>query len=212
MEGIDKSEKSILSTVKSLEWIYGVVLALSISEAFIQFASDPNSEVPRIQWNRFLSLCSFLLLVVPFCHGMSRYFCEIYDRKHTNPNYGSWLLVDCTAFTVEAGLFFILTRSLAENLWPQFAIVVLVLLFLDVLWGAFVWKWRTNIISSWVVVNLCAIPLLVAVLLGFHKSTSWWGISLTSLIILARTVADYWSGWEFYFPKRRIGNTRENPS
>ncbi len=195
------SEKAVQSSVKSLEWIYGVVLALSISEAFLQFASAPGSKVPGIQWNCLLSLCSFLLLVIPFCHGMSRYFCEIYDREQVDPHYGNWLLVDCTAFTVEAGLFFILAGSLAKDLWLQFAIVVVVLLFWDVLWGALVWKWRTSIISSWVIVNLCTIPLLVAVLLGFHESTSWWGISLTFLVILARTVADYKTGWEFYFPK-----------
>ena len=195
------SQKAVQSTVKSLEWIYGIILALSISEAFLQFASDPSSKVPGIQWNCLLSLCSFLLLVVPFCHGMSRYFFEIYDREQAGPHYGSWLLVDCTAFMVEAGLFFILAGSLAKNLWTQFVIVVVVLLFWDVLWGAFVWKWRTKIISSWVVVNLCTIPLLVAVLLRFHESTSWWGISLTSLVILTRAVADYWSGREFYFPR-----------
>lgn len=207
MAETEMAHKAIQSTVKSLEWIYGVVLALSISEAFLQFASDAGSKVPGIQWNCLVSLCSFLLLVIPFCHGMSRYVSEIYDTEHVDPRYGGWLLLDCIAFTVEAGLFFVLANSLAKALWLQFAIVVVVLLFLDVVWGAFVWKWRTNIISSWVIVNLCTIPLLVVVLLGFQEGTSWWGISLTSLIILARTVADYWSGRDFYFPKQYIGGT-----
>jgi len=203
------SDKSILSTVKSLEWIYGVVLALSISEAFMQFASDPNSDVPGIQWSRFLSLCSLLLLVIPFCHGMSRYFFERYDKKQIDPYYAVWLLVDCAVFTIEAGLFFILARSLPQKQWLQFGLVVVVLLFWDILWGAFVWKYRTNMISSWVIVNLCTIPLLAAVLLGFYRSTSWWGISLTTLIILARTVADYWTGWKFYFPIPNIESIKQ---
>jgi hypothetical protein len=194
-------EKAVRSSVKSLEWIYGVVLALAISEAFLQFASDPESKIPGIQWDRFLSLCSFLLLVIPFCHGMSRYFCEIYDREQGDPHYGNWLLIDCAAFTVEAGLFFILARSLANNVWLQFAFVVVVLLVWDVLWGRLVWKFRTNIISFWVIVNLCTLPLFGVVLLFFRTISPWWGVSLTFLLILARTVADYWRGWEFYFPK-----------
>jgi len=203
------SEKSVRSTVKSLEWIYGVVLALSISEAFMQFASDPNSQVLGIQWNRLLSLCSFLLLVVPFYHGMSRYFCEMYDTEQINPHYAVWLLFDCIAFTVEAGLFFILTLSLSKNLWLQFILVIVVLLLWDIIWGAFVWKFRTNIISFWVIVNLCTIPLLVTVLF-FCRSASWWGISLTTFVILLRTIVDYWRGWEFYFPIPQVGSTERN--
>ncbi len=204
------SEKSVRSTVKSLEWIYGVVLALSISEAFMQFASDPNSNVPGIQWNRLLSLFSFLLLVVPFCHGMSRYFYEMYDKVQTDSHYAIWLLIDCIAFIVEAGLFFILARSLPQNLWLQFVSVVVVLLVWDVFWGAFVWKYRTKRISFWVIINLCTIPLLIVLLLGFYRSDSWWGISLTFLFILARTIADYWKGWEFYFPTQQIGSGQYN--
>ena len=184
------SEKTVQSTVKSLEWIYGVVLALAISEAFMQFASDPDSKVPGIRWNCLLSLSSFLLLVVPFYHGMSRYFCEMYSKEQINPDYGVWLLVDCTAFTVEAGLFFILARSLPNNLWLQFAFVVLVLLVWDVLWGALVWKHRTRIIAFWVIVNLCTVLLLALLLLSLRNSSSWLGVTLTFLVILARTVAD----------------------
>ncbi|MBN2316576.1 MAG: hypothetical protein JXM79_21795 [Sedimentisphaerales bacterium] len=206
MEEIDTSKKSVQSTVKSLEWIYGVVLALSISEAFIQFASNPNSEVLGIQWNRLLSLCSFLLLVVPFYHGMSRYFCEMYNSDQINSRYAVWLLFDCIAFTVEAGLFFILTRSLSKNLWLQFVLVIIVLLLWDIIWGAFVWKYRTNIIRFWVIVNLCTIPLLLTVLF-FCKSASWWGISLTFIVILVRTIVDYRKGWNFYFPIPKIEST-----
>lgn len=204
------SEKSVRSTVKSMEWIYGIVLALSISEAFMQFVSDPSSNVPGIQWNRLLSLFSFLLLVVPFCHGMSRYFYELYDKVQTDSHYAIWLLIDCIAFIVEAGLFFILARSLPQNLWLQFVSAVVVLLCWDVFWGSFVWKYRTKRISFWVIVNLCTIPLLLAVLLVFCRSASWWGISLTSLVILARTTADYWKGWKFYFPTPHIESSKQN--
>jgi hypothetical protein len=204
MGGTDMSERGIRSTVSSLEWIYGVIIALSITEAFMEFASNADSRTPGVQWDRLLSLCSLLLLMVPFYHGMSRYFCEMYDANRLNPYYGLWLLADCVAFTVEAGLFFILAHSLPKSLWLQFNLAVIVLLFWDVLWGAFVWKCRTNVISSWVIVNLCAIPLLTAVVLCLRRSASSWGVSLAFFVILFRAVADYWTSWEFYFPKVQV--------
>lgn len=204
------SERTVRSTVESLEWIYGVVIALSISEAFMQFALNQDSGVAGIRWDRFLPLCSLLLLVVPFYHGMSRYFCDMYDGSKIDEHYGPWLLVDLLVFTVEAGLFFVLARSLSKSLWFQFNVAVAILLFWDVLWGALVWKYRTSVISFWVIVNLCTIPFLVAILLGFRESTSWWPTSLASFVILVRTVADYWWGWRFYFPRQMIDETQPN--
>jgi hypothetical protein len=195
------TEKKIQSTVKSLEWIYGVVIALAISEAFIGFASSVDSKVPGLQWDRIFSLCSFLLLVVPFYHGMCRYLCEMYETTPVKPDYGRWLLIDCLAFTVEAGLFFVLAHSLPKHLWVQFSLGLIVLLFWDVLWGAFVWKCRTNIISSWVIVNLCTMPALAVVILCLRTNTSWWGVSLVFFAVLIRAVADYGTMWSFYFPR-----------
>jgi len=111
-------EKKIESAVKSPTSIYAVVIALAISEAFMQFVLGPDAG--GIQWARLPSLCSLLLLVVAFYHGMSRHFCELYGPMPSHHHYGMWLLVDCLAFTVEAALFFILARSLPVTLWKQF--------------------------------------------------------------------------------------------
>lgn len=204
------SEKAVPSTVESLKWIYGVVIALSITEAFRQFALDGNSTVAGIQWDRFLPLFSLLLLVVPFYHGMSRYFCEMYDPSKIDRHYGLWLLVDSFAFVVEAGLFFVLARSLSRPLWLQFNVAVITLLFGDVLWGVFAWRYRTCSISFWVIVNLCTVPFLVAILLVSRNGASWWGMSLASFVILVRAMADYWAGWRFYFPEQTRDETQRN--
>jgi len=196
-----KANEAIQSTVKRLEWIYGVVIALSISEAFMQFVAPSHQGVCGIQWDRFWSLVSILLLVIPFFHGMGRYLDEIYVRRPTDNWYGLWLLLDCVAFTVEAAFFFALTTYLSPDRWVQFAFAILLLLYCDVLWGAFVWKLRTNLISWWVIVNLCTIPLLAGILACFHGITSWWPLSLVFVVVLARTIADYTTGWKFYFPR-----------
>jgi len=194
-------KEAVETTVESLKWIYGVVIALSISEAFMQATAASSSGVPEFRWDRFLSLCSFLLLVVPFYHGMTRYFCDMYDARRVDSSYGAWLLVDCGAFTVEAGLFFVLTCYLPKDRWGAFTVGVAILLCLDVLWGALVWRFRKTPIGSWVVINLCTLPFLGAIVLCLRHSSSWWGVSLAFVVILARTVADYWTGWTFYFPR-----------
>lgn len=194
---------TIDSTVGSLQQIYAIVIALAIAEAFMQFVLDPkpSCEQAGIQKERILPLLSLLILVVPFYHGMTRFFCDVYQEDQINDFYGVWLLVDCCVFTVEACLFFILARSLPKDRWLTFYLTVMVLLILDIFWGMLVWCCRTSVIRYWVIVNLCTLPLLGIILFKFRKSTSWWAISLAFLVVLARTVADYCTGWEFYFPK-----------
>jgi len=197
------SQDAIECTVKSLQWIYAIVIALSIGEAFKQFVpdADPGPDKRGIRWDRLPFLCCLLILVVPFYHGMTRFFSDMYSKDKIDGYYGIWLLLDCSVFTVEAGLFFILARSLSKDLWLRFAWTVMVLLVLDIEWGALVWKFRSSSISWWVIVNLCSVPCLAPVLLTFRKSSSWWAISLASFVILARTAADYWTGWQFYFSR-----------
>lgn len=197
------SQDAIECTVKSLQWIYAIVIALSIGEAFKQFVpdGDPGLNKPGIRWDRLLLLCSLLVLVVPFYQGMMRFFSDMYSRDKIDGYYGIWLLLDCSIFTAEAGLFFILARSLSKDLWLRFAWTVMVLLALDIEWGALVWKLRSSSISWWVIVNLLSVPCLAGVLWRFHRSKSWWAVLATSFVILARTVADYWTGWQFYFPR-----------
>jgi len=193
----------IQSTIKPLQWIYAIIIALSIGEAFKEFvsSSDAAPSMRGIHWERLPSLVSMMILVIPFYHGMARYFCGMYCAYGIDTSYGKWLLFDCIVFTTEAGLFFVLARSLPRQLWWRFSLVVMILLCLDIEWGGLIWKYRTASISNWVLVNLWTVPCLGAVLLGFRKSTSWWPILLTSLIIFARTSVDYLTGWEFYFPK-----------
>jgi hypothetical protein len=202
-------EKAIPSTLESLKWIYGVVIALSIGEAFTQVVLPAESKVPGIQWDRLPSLCSLLLLVVPFYHGMSRFFCETYDIQKVRPCYGLWLLFDCVVFTIEAALFFVLARSLSKDLWWQFGWTTLILLLLDITWGILTWKFRpssaSDSISWWVRVNLGSMSCLAIVLLVLHECSQWLVVSMIASVLLARTAADYATAWDFYFPTVPMG-------
>lgn len=206
MGGTDMSEDAIECTVKSLQWIYAVVLALSIGEAFKEFMSNADHRNGKyvIQWDRLPPLLSLLLLVLPFYHGMARWLYDMYCTDQVHGAYGHWLLVDCVTFTVEAGLFFVLARSLDRSLWWRFNCTVAVLLAVDIVWGAFMWGCRSSSIDSWVIVNVCTVAILMAALFVFRKRKGETSLSILSLflvVILVRTILDYWTGWDYYFPK-----------
>jgi len=195
-------------TVKSLQWIYTIVIALSIGEAFKQFmpnGAPGNGEAKYvIQWDRVAPLLSVLLLVIPFYHGMARWFSTIYCTDEAHQPYGGWLLLDCAAFTVEAGLFFVLARSLDRSLWRRFNWTVAVLLAFDIVWGVLAWGCRSSSIASWVIVNACMVLILTAALFILRKHKGHPSLSMLLfflLVILVRTILDYWTGWDYYFPK-----------
>ena len=195
--------KAIESTVGSLQQIYVIILALAIAEAFMQFVAAPISDPPQanIYYERLLPLLSFLLLVVPFYHGMSRFFTDAYDPENMSQSYGGWLLFDCFVFTVEAGLFFVLARSMPRGFWLQFCSATILLFVIDIIWGAITWCCRTKVIGPWVIINLIAAPVLGVIRYIFRSNVSCLFVSSTFLVILTRTIADYWKCRHLYFPK-----------
>ena len=193
---------SVRSSIESLGRLFSIVLALAIGEAFKQFVSD-KAEKPEdrhIHWDRLCALVAFIILVVPFSHGMARYFHETY-KEGARPNpYALYLSIDSVAFTVEAIFFFVLSRSLPRVQWRRFHLTVVCLLLVDILWGAFAAFSHAPRMWPWVFVNIIAVILLGIVLWAFSEKNSWHGLSFALLVVIARTAADYYTSQEFYFP------------
>ena len=203
---IEPTHEAIKSTIDSLQTIYTVVLGLSLGEAFMQFvAEDPaNKTEHRICWERMVNLISFLFLIIPFFHGMNRYFFDTY-LKSLGPGsrYGGHLLVDCAVFTSEGGLFFILCRSLSRTQWRRFYFTVIALLALDLGWSSIV-IWRSSsAIQAWIILDVAGI-VAISLILTIFRSKQNLGLRLGPIVglvvVFLRTVADYWSSWSFYFP------------
>ena len=192
-----------LETIKNLQRIFTIVLGLSLGESFKQFVADkthgPSDEA--IRWNRLLALASFLLLIVPFYHGMNRYIFDVYHVKATRPDPYAWhLIVDTIVFTFEAILFFVMCRSLSHLQWRRFYGAAALILAVDILWALVVWKLHGPVIVPWLIVNVCALPLLLAILFFIRSHEAYHGPILAFALIFARTVADYAFTWSFYFP------------
>jgi hypothetical protein len=199
------SEAAILSAIESLKLVYTIVLTLSMGEAFRQFVNDDktvNGDGNIIHWDRLIALIAFLFLIIPFTHGMNRYFFSVYVTIKCRPQpYSFYLLLDTVAFTIEAGLFFVMSRSLPKARWHRFFTQAAILLGFDILWGSFVSWSHTPEISGWVLVNACSIPLLLGLLWWRRSSVDWLGPSLGLTIIVVRTVFDYFVARGLYFPR-----------
>ncbi|HWZ46263.1 MAG TPA: hypothetical protein VNW97_22515 [Candidatus Saccharimonadales bacterium] len=192
---------AIKSTIQSLQYVYTVVLALSLGEAIRQVVADNVNDVGKIHWDRTLNLASFLLLIVPFLQGMNRYFFDIYLNPGPPNPYAGRLLVDGFVFTVESSLFFVLARSLPKVQWPRFNLTVVVLLALDAAWGFVTWRLHGGTVGKWVIYDILTLPLLLPILIFFKsKRDSWIGPILCVLTMLGRTILDYFCSWDFYFP------------
>jgi hypothetical protein len=195
-------EKAILSTVDNLQRAFTIVLALSLGEAFKQFVADKavKPEDRTIHWDRLIALIAFLLLLFPFYQGMDRYFYNVYRTQSRPSPYSLYLAIDCLMFTLESSLLFVMSRALPLVQWRRFYIAVLIILSADAIWGTIAWLTHTPSISRWVVLDLVSIPVFFVILLVFRLPTSRWGPALSLIVMLIRTIIDYWMYWDFYFP------------
>ncbi len=137
--------------VENIQSVYTIILALAVAEAFNQAIKEakPQAERPATTFARWFdcfhhsrvpSLIVFLMMVVPFFQGNQRYlFRQYIEPLHSiSPPkviHASWLNIDCTVFTIEAGLFFVMARSLSAHRWQQFYASFIVLLSLDLVWA-----------------------------------------------------------------------------
>jgi hypothetical protein len=193
----------VKSAVESLQRIYAIVLALAIAESFKQFIADDalKPEDRYIHKDRIPALISFMLLVVPFYHGMSRYLFDVYIQpQRLAPDYGFFLAADCLAFTFEAWIFFVLSRCLQEVQWRRFYFWVMSLLSFDGIWGAYTMAIGRAPAAAWVLVNFVTVGLLLGIWGRVRDDHSRFYPRLATVVILVRTIVDFWLSWRFYFP------------
>src|SRR5262249_9401946 len=154
----------------------------------------------HIHWDRLWALVAFLALVLPFFHGMSRYFFDSYHEASRPRPYYVFLILDSFAFTFESVLFFVLSRSLPKVQWRRFYFPVTLLLLVDIFWATISAFCHAPEMWKWVEVNAVFTPLLLEVLAGFRAPDSWWGMRLATVLIVLRMFADFAVSFPFYFP------------
>jgi hypothetical protein len=171
---------SMTEIVADVQSIYTIVLALAIAEAFNQTIKENRPETEKrattfVNWfdcihhSRFVSLIVFLLLAAPFFQGNQKYlYLQYIEPLHgTNPPRmvsAGYLNFDCLVFSLEAGLFFVMSRSLSSHRWQQFYATIVLLLLIDLVW-ALIEKSRGAIMpAEWIWFDLIAAIILLAII------------------------------------------------
>lgn len=171
---------SMTEIVENVQSIYTIVLALAIAEAFNQAIKENKPETEKhattfaswfdcIHHSRFISLIVFLLLATPFFQGNQKYLYLQYIEPLHQPNppksiSATWLNFDCLIFAVEAGLFFVMSRSLSARRWQQFYATIILLFFVDFVW-ALVEKWHGAAVPlEWLWFDIAAAIVLIMII------------------------------------------------
>jgi hypothetical protein len=164
--------------VENVQSIYTIVLALAIAEAFNQAIKENKPETEKhattianwfdcIHGSRFVSLIVFLLLAAPFLQGNQKYLYVQYLEPLHQPNppktiSAMWLNFDCMVFSVEAGLFFVMSRSLSARRWQQFYATVILLMAIDFIWAVVEKSRGAAVPREWLWFDIIAVVLLAA--------------------------------------------------
>lgn len=171
---------SMTQIVENIQSIYTIVLALAIAEAFNQAIkeSKPHEEkhaTTFLNWfdclhhSRIISLIVFLLLAAPFFQGNQKYlYLQYIEPLHQlNPPKSisaRWLDFDCLVFSVQAGLFFVMSRSLSARRWQQFYATIILLLSIDFVWAMLERSHGSAVPREWVWFDLIAVIVLAAII------------------------------------------------
>ncbi len=192
------------NTIDFFRTVFTVILALALSEGFRQFVADTRNRpaTPKIYWDRFPALLIFLFLIFPFFHGMNRYFYMTYhydDLRGHFPLYDKYLVFDGISFTMEAAIFFIMSRSFPETHWRRYFLVVLALLVVDSAWciGALT---HGAPVHWWLVLNVFLGTVLLLIFAFDKRRNSIlapWSGAIATFICM---VVGYWLDWKLYFP------------
>ena len=166
--------------VEDIQSIYTIVLALAIAEGFNQAVKEikPAEEkhattlknwLDCVHPTRFISLIVFLLLAAPFFQGNQKYLYlqyiePLHDAVPPKSISASWLNFDCIVFTFEAGLFFVMSRSLSARRWQQFYATIAVLMAIDFVWASLE-RWHgAEVPNAWLWFDIIAVVALSAII------------------------------------------------
>lgn len=75
-----------------------------------------------------------------------------------------WLNFDCLIFTLEAGLFFVMSRSLSARRWQQFYATIVLLFSIDFIWALIEKSHGAAVPSEWLWFDIVAAVVLTTII------------------------------------------------
>jgi hypothetical protein len=159
-------QSDLIHAVQFLQTAITIVLGLSLGEALKQLVPDGDKCIRK---DRVPLLFAFFFMIFPFFHGISRYFYVTY-LTHPDLKLGTvsgHVMFDGLMFMVEAGLFFVLCRSLSPTHWARFYCFLLLLLLVDTIWALTSLLDHNTPLISWVILNV-VLAAILSVIYGWY--------------------------------------------
>lgn len=204
-------------SVDNLQRLYTFIVSLAVTESLrrllMVFGASADNATPAIETtsrlDATLMFVSLIFTVVPFYHGANRYLDATYVTNE-RAAIREALAIDFLLLFLEGLLFFVLAVLTTNT--PYFYSVLGILFLFDAFW-----VWTTNLtakteadrfpkIKKWATVNLVAALLLFIFVWSNLLRIEMWADEVVNSIVLvlvpiARTLYDYYSVWDFYYPR-----------
>lgn len=194
--------KVIERSVDSVARIYAIVIGLALSQSVQTLIAKDTGGGADLSPAKLLTglpaFVAFLFTLVPFWHGMNRHLDRCYLEKTATVVQGA-LLFDFAVFFLEASLLLIAGWSLRSGLVSFYCLGLV--LFADMLWD-FVshqihFPGTKSHVAKWAGINVVTLVLAIIIVAYPFQQKLW----VLMVVAIVRSVADYWLGWDFYFPK-----------
>jgi hypothetical protein len=196
------------NAVRSLISLYTVIIGVALSSAVFGLI-DPSEGLESVTLPTTLLFVAFVATLFPFYHGALRHLDDAY-LENDNPHIKDGaLVVDFVLLFLHALAFVVLSRLLKSP--GHFAWVLIGVLAIDVVWGAFAHfgsssKGATTAESKWALINFVFVGAALIYLVGndIYLVPMSEPVKLAVPIVVAcllRTIADYSFCRSFYFPK-----------
>lgn len=194
------------NSVKQLSELYNVVVGIALTLSITKIIDLGAPDIP-INWSALLTFLSFLVTIIPFHHGTVRHLYATYVEAggSTRIKRGA-LAIDFLLLFFQACLFIALSLLIQK---PELFLNVLIgLLVVDCIWGVLAYLAFTGAQAQlaekkWALINLAAGVLLFALAKLGPPLLGGWADTMNQLVFvicLVRTIADYITSWDFYYP------------
>jgi len=194
------------NSVKQLAELYNVVVGVALSLAMYN-AVDRNAGLIPLNLSMLLNLITLIAIMIPFYHGAVRHlFCTYVEGGGSSHIKSGALLADFILLFIE-GCIFVMLASQLDNT-ASFAALIAALLVLDCVWGflaglAFTGAQSQHAEKTWAIINFVAAALIIIALMvggDFIAKSDIPAQVILLVIVMMRTVFDYYYTWDFYFP------------
>ena len=203
------------SAIDALQKFYGLIVAIGFTGGVLKFLEDFDIwNWTADQASQTLLFIAFVSTIIPFYHGMERHLFETHIARN-DINWGrggrpSNILLDIFAFMLEGALLFSMGRNINEPI--IFLQIWSALLIVDIIWSMIVWGYQKGTKPIWVGNNCVWLAIAwiawYGILWAFEKlelQLTWAPIAQTCAVAgceVLRSVFDYKSHWNFYFPDK----------